>query len=469
MMRIEPLWQDARYAVRGMRKRPRFTILAVATLALGIGVNVASLAVAYGILLRPLPYAQPSRIVILNLLFADGGDLGFSPEELQKWLPRLRTVETAAGYYTGDVTIRSGNRSTVVPAAIVTERFFDVLGTAPELGRAALPADSPGVVVGRRAIAELLGDTRVQPLGTLLSVSETGRSIVGVMPSAFAFPNDEIGVWLPSTVLKPGTKSEESGYSRIVARLKPGVTIDQLRDDANRIRRELDPSSRDMVSIVPLGESVIEGMETLLTTVAIGALLVFVVACANVATLLMGRDIARERELAARLALGASHAQLVRGMLGRDRVVCGSGSDRRHGSWSSGAEDLYIVRRGHDGGTPSRGAGCTGSSGYCRPDLARHAALWRLSRLVCGARGFQPVSARRDGLASSRLAHTRGTRGRANRSFVRAADWCRTIGPYRIGAPQPGPRIPDRGCPRGQSRAVGRRALQWSRAPSLRS
>jgi predicted permease len=323
MMRIEPLWQDARYAVRGMRKRPRFTILAVATLALGIGVNVASLAVAYGILLRPLPYAEPSRIVILNLLFSDGGDLGFSPEELQKWLPRLRTVETAAGYYTSEVTIRSGHRSTVVPAAIVTDHFFDVLGTAPELGRARLPTDSPEVVVGHRAIAQLLGDTRVQPLGTLLSVSETGRSIAGVMPSAFAFPNDEIGVWLPSTVLKPGTKSEDSGYSRIVARLKPGVTLEQVRGDANRIRRELDPSSRDMVSVVLLGESVVEGMYALLTAVATGALLVLVVACANVATLLIGRDIAQERELAARLALGASRAQLVRGMLVETALLAG--------------------------------------------------------------------------------------------------------------------------------------------------
>jgi hypothetical protein len=90
---IEGIWWDARYAFRVMRKRPGFTVLVSATLALGIGVNTTSIAVAYGILVRPLPYAGPSRVVILNLLFANGGDLGFSPAALQDRLPRLRTVE----------------------------------------------------------------------------------------------------------------------------------------------------------------------------------------------------------------------------------------------------------------------------------------------------------------------------------------------------------------------------------------
>src|SRR3954468_10860489 len=123
---------DARYACRLMRKKPGFTALAAITLALGIGVNTASMAVAYGILIRPLPYAEPSRVVIINLLFAEGGDLGFSPAALQDWLPRLRTTQAAAGYYRREVTVRSGGRSTVTPAALVTAAFFDVLRASPE-------------------------------------------------------------------------------------------------------------------------------------------------------------------------------------------------------------------------------------------------------------------------------------------------------------------------------------------------
>jgi predicted permease len=312
---VEALWEDTRYAFRGMRKRPGFSSLAIVTLALGIGVNVASLALTYGILVRPLPYMEPSRMIILNLLFADDGDVGFSPSTLQEWLPRPRTVDVAAGYYRREVTVTSGDRSTVVPAAIVTDRFFDVLGTPAEIGRARTGVDSPEVIISRRVANKLLGHNSTEPLGVLLSVSNKPHSIGGVLPSDFAFPDDEIGVWLPSAVLTSGTKAEDSGYSKIVARLKPGVTLEQLRDDANRVRLELNPKSREMVSVAVLGESVVAGMRRLLIPVLMGALLVLVIACANVATLFIGRDVSRQREVAARMALGASRSQLVRGVL----------------------------------------------------------------------------------------------------------------------------------------------------------
>ena len=102
-------------------------------------------------------------MIILNLLFADGGDLGFSPGALQEWLPRLRTVEAAAGYYRREVTVRSGDRSTVVPAAIVTDQFFDVLGTPAEVGHTRVRIDSPEVVVGRRVIDQILGSSAKGP------------------------------------------------------------------------------------------------------------------------------------------------------------------------------------------------------------------------------------------------------------------------------------------------------------------
>jgi len=312
---VEGIWQDARYAFRVIRKRPAFTALVVATLALGIGVNTTSVAVAYGILLRPLPYAQPSRVVILNLLFADGGDLGFSPAVLQDWLPRLRTVETAAGYYRREVTVRSAGRSTVVPAALVTGRFFDVLATTVESGYLPSGSDGPDVVVGRRWMNQVMSREPSGVVGAPVSISDKSHTIAGVMPPDFAFPDDEIGVWLQSPALIPGTKSENSGYSKIVARLKPGVTLEQVRDDANRVRLELDPKSRAIVSVEVLGEAVVGGLRKLLTVALAGALLVLLVACANVATLFIGRDVARQRELAARMALGATAPQLVRGVL----------------------------------------------------------------------------------------------------------------------------------------------------------
>jgi putative ABC transport system permease protein len=199
-------------------------------------------------------------------------------------------------------------------AAAVTDRFFDVLGTPAEVGHTRIRIDSPEVVVARRVINELLGSNAPEPVGVSLSVSEKGHSIGGVLPSDFAFPDDEIGVWLPSAVLTAGTKSEDSGYSKIIARLKTGVTLEQLRDDANRVRLELNPKSREVVSVAVLGESVVGGMRRLLIAVLVGALLVLV-ACANVATLFIGRDVSRQREVAARMALGASRSQLVRSVL----------------------------------------------------------------------------------------------------------------------------------------------------------
>jgi putative ABC transport system permease protein len=309
--------QDLRYACRVMRKRPGFTAVAAMTLALGIGVNTASVAVAYGLLVRPLPYAEPSRVVIINLLFAEGGDLGFSPGDLENWLLRLQTTAAAAGYYRREVTVRSGGRSTVVPTAFVTGAFFDILGTPPALGRHPSEGDSAAAVITARKLHDIVpgGD-----IGTLVSISDVPHPIAAIMPPEFAFPDDEIGMWLLSSAPTSGTKPEK-GYSKIVARLKPGVTLDQLRADVNRVRLELNPKSRETVSIDILGDSVVGSLRKLLLVTVAGAFLVLLVACANVATLFIGRDVARQRELGARMALGATARQLVRSVLVETLVI----------------------------------------------------------------------------------------------------------------------------------------------------
>ena len=309
------VWRDTRYALRGIRKRPGFAVLSIATLALGIGVNVTSVAVAYGILVRPLPYADPSRVVIINLLLADGGDLGFSSNALREWLSRLRTVETAAGYYRREVTVRAGDRSTVVPAALVTDHFFSVLGTPAAVGRFPSPGAAADVVVGQRVLQQLVQGDAADTIGAPVVLSDESRAIGAVMPSDFAFPDDATGLWLPSPDLIPGGKPGSGGYSKIVARLKPGVTLAQVREDANRVRLELNPTSKEMVTVDGLGESIVGGLRGLLTIALAGALLVLLVACANVATLFIGREVARRRELAARMALGATPSQLVRSVL----------------------------------------------------------------------------------------------------------------------------------------------------------
>ena len=306
---------DTRDALRAMRRRPGFAMLSVLTLALGIGVNTTSVAVAYGILLRPLPYAEPLRVVIINQLFPDGSDLGFSADALRSWLPRLRSVDAAAGYYRREVTIRVDGRSTVLPAAMVTDQFFAVLGTPAAAGRLPESAADAAIVVGQRVLKQVWNGDLSDVVGAPVSVSDEPRAIGAVMPSDFAFPDDETAVWLRSPASTPGAKPGSGGYSKIVARLKPGVTVAQVRDDANRVRLELNPTSHAVVTVDVLGESVIGGLRRLLTATLAGALLVLLVACANVATMFIGRNVARRRELAARMALGATAPQLVRSVL----------------------------------------------------------------------------------------------------------------------------------------------------------
>ncbi|HEY2434729.1 MAG TPA: ABC transporter permease [Vicinamibacterales bacterium] len=320
MSAIDILIRDLRDAVRGMRQRPAFTALAVLTLALGIGVNVAAMAAAYGILLRPLPYPSSERIVILTLLFPDGGDLDFSPDEAGEWLRRLDGAEAAAAYYTRDVTVRTGSHSAVVRAAFATDRFFDVFGAAaPRMTR--LASDDDSVWVGAGRVAEVLGGEKPRAVGTTVTIGDAPRTVAAVLSPEFGFPNEQIGIWLPWRVAP-----FEPGYAKIVARLKPGVTLAQFRDTAARVARDLRTDPGNAISITPLGESVIGGLRRLLLVAFAGSLLVLAVASANVATLFIGRDISRRREFATRLALGAGRADLVRRIFVELSVVAIAGA-----------------------------------------------------------------------------------------------------------------------------------------------
>ena len=302
--------RDARDALRGIRRRPGFTALAVLTLALGIGVNGAALTTAYDVLGRPLPYGSPQRIVVLNLLFPDGGDLGFSPSDVNDWLRRLNGVDAAAAYYTRDVTVRSRTRSTVVKAAFVTDRFFDVFGSKADVGQARLSSDVATVAVAHGRVGDIVGGDVAEAVGAALTVGGTARTVTAVLGTDFAFPNEQVAVWLPSRV-----GLLEGGYSKIVARLRPGVTEAQFRDEARRVARELKTDGHNAVSVTALGESIVGRMRLLLIAATVGSLLVLAVACANVATLFIGRDIGRRREYATRLALGARRTDLVRSIL----------------------------------------------------------------------------------------------------------------------------------------------------------
>ena len=455
---LDGIRQDARYALRAMRKKPAFTALAIVTLALGIGVNTASVAVAYGILVRPLPYHDPSRVVVLNLLFPDGGDLGFSPAALQAWLPRLRTVESAAGYYRREVTLRSGDRSTVEPAAFVTDKFFEVLGTPAESGRAASSPETSEILVGRRRIDRLVSGDAKGSVGMPVTVSDRAPHDRRGHALRVCVSGRRGGVWVRSAALVPGTKPQNAGYSKIVARLARGVTLEQFRDDANRVRLELNPQSREGVSLTVLSESAAGGLRPVLGAALAGALLVLLVASANVATLFIGRDVSRARELAARMALGATPRQLVRSVLVETALVAVMASLAGMGI---GAVALKVFVSQAAGGIPALhrvSMGVPISSRHRRADRHRDARLRRGAGVARGARRLQSVPARGWRVPPSRVARSRGARRRADCALVRAARRRGVARAHGVGAHEGRPWIRADRRNRGEGRALGRRA-----------
>lgn len=303
---------DLKLGVRALRAAPLTTAAAILVIALGLGANTAVLAVAYGILIRPLPYPEPSRLVILSVATADGADFGVPLAEVEEWRRRLRTVESLAGFATSELRVQGAGEPRLVQAAHVTDGFFDVLGGGHDL--------RPGVAV----ISERLG---VASGG--LTIGGCACEIGAVLPGTFSFPSETVDVWIPAVPQPPG--SPDYRKLRIVARMKPGVSRAQLEEDAVRVLRELHgpemaKPGASYPAVTPFEDAVTGGARPVLGAFMAGAVLVLFVTCGNVAMLLLGRAVLRRRESAVRLALGADRWRLARGSLVESLLLASAGS-----------------------------------------------------------------------------------------------------------------------------------------------
>jgi predicted permease len=317
---------DLRIAVRTLAAARWTTGAAVLILALGTGVNTSVLAVAYGILLRPLPYPEASRIVVL-WVEANGREFGVPADQFDQWRQRLRTVQHVAAYSNAEFTVRGLGEPRVVRAALVKGEFFEALGVPAAEGRVAsgTQADS-WLVVSKRAAPQLVGTPGAGTVGRAVTVGTGSYVVSGVMPEPFAFPADDVAAWLPAsslTAIQIGGERADGRSFRIVARLKPGVTLQQASDDAARVRRDIwgPQGSEVRLTVEPLTDVLTARVRPVLAVLVAAAILVLLVACGNVASLFVGRAVARSRDLAVRLALGASRWQLIRGVLAESLVV----------------------------------------------------------------------------------------------------------------------------------------------------
>ncbi|MDE2905966.1 MAG: ABC transporter permease, partial [Acidobacteriota bacterium] len=314
---LESIVHDVRYAARSLIRQPGVTALAVGILALGLGINAAVLAVAYGVLWRPLPYLDADRLITIAVVYEEDGlehRVGFG--EIDEWNRRLRTARVA-GYDARERVVRGTGPARVRDVATVSEDFFDVLGAPAARGVVQrLPGGDARAVISAELARTLEDETGGSALGRAVTVGDRSYDVVAVVRDDFAFPSADVDVWL---VVAAG-----SGAYRLVGRLLEGTTIAEAGDDATRVAREIDGETWS-AAVRSVEETLLGSVRPVIRVSIAAALLLLVVACANTVMLLIGRSVVRSREFAVRIALGSGMARLVRAALVEGLVVAVAG------------------------------------------------------------------------------------------------------------------------------------------------
>ena len=311
---------DARLAARKLLHQPGFTAAAVLTLALGIGANSAVFSVVNATLLRPLPYGDPTRIVKLYEHIR-GSDEVASPPDFVDWSRYTHAFSAMAAMYEDTPTLTGHGDPLPLSGAYVTQGFFDAMGVHPALGYA-FTADqttygqTDAVILSDGLWRRLFG-ARTDIIGEKVQIDGTTRRVTGVMPPNFAYPDRSV-LWLPLAFSDTALSTQRGAhYLDVVARLKPAVSLDAATRDVDALARQLaltyPRTNKDNgARAIPLRDSLVGPSSRTALLILLGAVaLVALIACVNVANLLLARGAARQREFAVRTALGARPRDLV--------------------------------------------------------------------------------------------------------------------------------------------------------------
>ena len=415
---VPSFFDDLRYAWRGLRGRPSFAAVALITLALGIGVNAAVFSVFYAVLLRPLPYRNPQQLALIWAAFRTAGTsrAPVSPVILREIRQRNRSLSDVAGIWTGTRTF-TGDIPEQVKSARVTFNFFDLLGVSAGTGRAFISSEAgtPAILLTdgffRRRFA---ADHAL--LGRGVPMQGPANTLIGVLPADFQLhfapdANVPADVQVFDT-FGPGIYSQRNlYYIRVVGRLKNGVTMAEAQRDLDRVAREIQGAYADYAAenlrftVSGMQADSVRDIQPALAALFAGAAFVLLICCVNVTSLLIARASDRRREIALRLAIGASRGRIFRQLLAEGVLLCAIGGTLGMAVGWAGFRGLLAIR-------PER-LSPIGDGGFSWPVLGFAAATSFAAALLFG---FAPAmeSFRMD-LITTLRSGGRGLLGRLHR------------------------------------------------------
>ena len=331
---LDGAFRNVRHTCRALARTPGFTVTVVLTLALGIGANAAVFSLIDGVLLQPLPFPDADRLVALKHLGDSSRESNTAAVRLNDWSRRSRVFVGITHWMIEDVSDTTGTPAQRVRRATVGPHFLEIVGLGPRLGRGFEDAEhrlgGPAAVL----ISERYwrGRFNADPgvLGRTVRMGDRSYPVVGVLPSSFGFPDDDVDWWVPSWMDAPWVRNRTFIYNG-VGRVKPDVTLAQARVDLERVQAgladEYPKTDRDIrPHIVPLKDTLVRGVRRSLWMLFGSVVLLLLIACTNIAALLLTRTARRQQEVAVRFALGASRRAVALHVLGESIVLAAAGA-----------------------------------------------------------------------------------------------------------------------------------------------
>lgn len=318
------LRQDLRHSVRGMRRRPGFALTFAVVVALGCGANTAVFSVADYVLLRPLPFPEPGRLLKLWENRRGYSEMELSPANYFDWQERATTLEGLAAFFPTAANLVDGGEPIRLEGAAVGWQLFDVLGIAPDIGRGFASDDenasAPHVVVLGQALWRSRFGGRPDVVGQTVRLDDVPYTVVGIMPAGFRYPDRDVDYWQPMRLDEETRRSRTDNFLQVVGRMRDGVTLLEVKTDLERVTQQLETeypieNRHTGATVYRLRDELSRQSRLLLIALVGAAACVLLITGVNLANLLLARASARRRELLLRSAMGAGRERLARQLL----------------------------------------------------------------------------------------------------------------------------------------------------------